>query len=285
MWGAILPDVKPQHKKFGKPLNVKSFSGRINPDFCRPDFLKKLNRIERVLEENSHQILMHGRNRVRLVPFPSSEGKDENIVVKEFITKGFNKVKTIILPSKAQKAWWGGIALLEKNLPTPLPVAYLEKSRTPFIEESIYFSVLEKGGEEIRFLFRRLISDELGLLVRSLASHLRCCHEKGILHRDLSDGNILVKKNTRDEFVFFLVDTNRIRVKKRLGVLKRVKNLTRLGVPDACQRLFLAEYFASEKVKKWAWVWYLSSKKAYTWHVRLKKRLFPSREVDSRGSV
>lgn len=277
MWGVILPDVKPQHKKFGKSLVLESFSGRINPEFCRPDFLKKLNRIEGVLEENSHPILMYGRNRIRLVPFPSSEGKYEDIVVKEFITKGFNRVKTIFLPSKAKKAWWGGVALLEKNLPTPLPVAYLEKCRTPFIEESIYFSVLEKGGEEIRSLFRKLISDELGLLVRSLANHLRCCHEKGILHRDLSDGNVLVKKNKRDEYDFFLVDTNRIRVKKRLGVLKRIKNLTRLGVPDACQRLFLAEYFASEKVKKWAWVWYRLSKKTYIWRVGLKKRLYPSR--------
>ncbi len=285
MWGAILPGVKAQHKKFGNPLKLESFKGRINPEFCQPDFMKKLKRIESILEEDSHRILMNGRNRIRLVSFPCPEGQHEDIVVKEFITKGLNRVKTIFMPSKARKAWWGGVALVEKNLPTPLPVAYLEKCRSPFIEESIYFSVLEKGGEEIRFLFRRLVPEDLESLVRSLAGHLRGCHEKGILHRDLSDGNILVKKNARGEYEFFLVDTNRIRVKKRLGVLKRIKNLTRLGIPDSFQRHFLAEYFFSEKPKKWAWVWYRLSKKAYTWHVGLKKRIYPSREANTRSSV
>jgi len=277
--------VKLQHKKFGRLLDLKSYKGRINPDFYRPDFVKKISQIDRLLQETSHQILMNGRNRISVIPFPLSEDKTADIVVKEFFTKDLNRMKTIFLPSKAQKAWWAGVALMERNLPTPVPVAYLEKKRSPFIDESSYFTVLEEGAEEIRFLFRRLSSDELESLIRSLARHLNFCHKKGILHRDLSDGNILVKKDAQGEYVFFLIDTNRVRLKNKLGILKRIKNLTRLGVPDACQRLFLEEYSVSGKVRKWEWLWYRFSKKTYTWHISLKKRLHPSREMKTRNSV
>ena len=95
----------------------------------------------------------------------------------------------------------------------------------------------------------------------------------------------MVKKNAREEYVFFLVDNNRIRVKERLGVLNRIRNLTRLGIPDAFQRLFLEEYFLAENVKKREWVWYRSIKKAYTWRIGLKKRIYPGREVNTGGSV
>ena len=264
---------------------MKSYRGRINPDFCLPDFVKKISKIEHVLQEASHQILMNGRNRIRVIPFPLSEEKSVDIVVKEFFTKGLNRIKTIVLPSKAHKAWRGSAALIERKLPTPVPVAYLEKRRSPFIGESCYFSVLEEEAEEIRYLFRRLPPDDLDSLIRSLARHLRHCHEQGVLHRDLSDGNILVKKNARDEYVFVLIDTNRIRLKKRLGMLKRIKNLTRLGVPESCQRRFLVEYSVSGSERKWVWLWYRFQKKMYTWQIGLKKRIFSGGEINPGDSV
>lgn len=269
--------MKDPQKEFGRLLDFQSYKGRINPDFYLPEFAKKMSEIEHLLRERSHQTLLNGRNRIRVIPFPLSEGRSIDIVVKEFFPKGLNRMKTILLPSKAAKAWRGGIALVERNLLTPVPVAYLEKRRILSVKENIYFSIHEKEAEEIRFLFRRSSSEELESLIRSLARHLRRCHEKGILHRDLSDGNILVKKNVRGDYGFYLIDTNRIRVKKRLGFLKRIKNLTRLGVPKTCQRLFLLEYSLSGKVGRWTWIWYRSCKNAYVWHIRLKRSLYTSK--------
>jgi len=271
--------VKLLNKKFGEPLDFPPFKGRINPEFQQPYFLEKIRRFDRFFQEISRQILFDGRNRISSISFFVSEGKTVNIVVKEFFTRGLSRLKTIFLPSKAQKAWLGGVALMERNIPTPVPVAYLEKDRSPFIDESCYFSVLEEGVEEIRHLFRRLPSEELSSLLQSLALHLSHCHEKGILHRDLSDGNILVRREGPEKQTFFLIDTNRIRLKKRLGSMKRIKNLTRLGVPDAFQLLFLEKYTRSKKVKKGVWFWYRFTKKSYTWHISLKKRLRLSRQT------
>lgn len=273
------------NKKFGTPLDLTSFKGCINPDFYLPYFVEKISQLDRFLQGTTYRILFNGRNRIRVVPFPLFEGITVEIVVKEFFTRGLNRMKTIFLPSKAQKAWWGGVALMEQEIPTPVPVAYLESSRSLFIEESYYLTVLEEGVDEIRHLFRQLSQKELCSLVQALAHHLRLCHKKGILHRDLSDGNILVKKNEQDEHTFFLIDTNRIRLKKRLGRLQKIKNLTRLGVPGEYQQRFLEVYSASGRVKKWVWFWYRFSKKAYIWHINLKKRLHISREIKTRNSA
>lgn len=283
--GVILPDVKLQIKKFGKPIDLTSYKGRINQDFYQPDFVEKISKLELLLKGNSHQILFSGRNRIIVVPFPISEGRTVEIVVKEFFTRGLSRMKTLFLSSKAQKAWWGGVALMEQDIPTPVPVAYLESSRSPFIEENFYLTVLEEGVDEIRHLFRQRSPKELCSLVQALAHHLSLCHKKGILHRDLSDGNILVKKNALDEHTFFLIDTNRIRLKKRLGRLQKIKNLTRLGVPDEYQQRFLEAYSASGRVKKWVWFWYRFSKKAYMWHINQKKRLRISREIKTGNSA
>jgi len=277
--------VKFPNKEFGEPLDLPPFKGRINPEFQRPDFVRKISRFDRIFQESPHQILFDGRNRISVIPFLLSEGKTINVAVKEFFTRGLNRMKTLLLPSKAQKAWLGSLALMERNIPTPIPVAYLEKNRSPFIDDSCYFSVLEEDVEEIRHLFRRLSSEELSSLVQSLACYLSLCHNKGILHRDLSDGNILVRREGQEKQTFFLIDTNRIRLKKRLGLLKRIKNLTRLGVPEAFQKLFLQKYTGSKKVKKRVWFWYRFTKKSYTWHIGLKKRLHLSCKTKTRNSV
>jgi len=284
MRGDILPDVKFPNN-FGEPLDFPPFNGRINPEFQLPVFVEKISRFHLLFQEDSHQILFDGRNKISVIPFLVSDGKAVNIVAKEFFTQGLSKMKTLFLPSKARKAWLGGISLMERNIPTPVPVAYMEKYRSPFIDESCYFSVFEEGVEEIRHLFRRLPPRELTSLVRSLACHLSLCHSKGILHRDLSDGNVLVRVEGQEKQTFFLIDTNRIRVKKRLGPLKKIKNLTRLGVPDDFQKYFLEEYTGTKKLKKRIWLWYKLTKKSYTWSINLKKRLRLSKETKTRNKV
>lgn len=262
-----------QNKEFGEPLEVESFRGRINTDFYQPDFVKKISKFNQLLLETSHQLLFDGRNRIRVIPFPLQEGKTVDIAVKEFFPQGLNRLKTIFLPSKAWKAWRGGVTLMEKGILTPVPVAYLERRKSFFVDESCYLTVLVKEVEEIRQLFRRLSPEKLSAFLRALARHLRRCHKEGVLHRDLSDGNILVKKDVQDGHVFFLIDTNRIRFKKKLNILMRIKNLIRLGVPREFQKYFLEEYTKTGQVKKWAWFWYRFGKQAYTWRIDLKKRL------------
>src|SRR4030042_1583003 len=72
------------------------------------------------------------------------------------------------------------------------PAGYLEKRKRGLGERSFFFAARVDGAEEIRGLFRRLPAVELEPLLPALAAFLSQCHDRGILHRDLSAGNVLV---------------------------------------------------------------------------------------------
>jgi serine/threonine protein kinase len=259
---------------FGDPLDFPLFKGRINPDFKHPSLLEKLGACDRLLQDLEGQVFTNRRNRVVLIRLPLSDGKSLDVVIKEFRSRSLNNLKTMFFPSRARKAWNGGIVLMEKGIATPSPVAYLERKKPFPTKQSYYLTVMEQESEEIRQLFRRLTGGELERLLRVLARHLFFCHEQGILHRDLSDGNVLVKMSSEGKYTFFLIDTNRIRVKGRIRASLRIKNLIRLGIPRLYQPFFLSQYTGTERLKKRAWYWYRINKSTYTHYTNLKQIFF-----------
>lgn len=249
------------------------FRGRTQAGYNHPLFLEAISDCRQLLNGKSTEILLDGRNRVGKVNLPRKDGRKADIVIKEFRSAGINRLKSLFLPGKAFKSWQGASALVERGIDTPPPVAYLEQRKGLFIAQSFFLAEKISGVEEIRFLFRNLPPSELRRLLTALSRRLSLCHKKGILHRDLSDGNILVREGQSGEFRFFLIDTNRIRIKKRLGLLKRIKNLIRLGVPAEHQRFFLEQYLGKSPVKRFLWFWYRMNKMAYSCYVELKKKL------------
>jgi len=260
-------------KEFGQPLSLPPFKGQIQASYNHPLFLQAISDCHRLLSEQETELLLDRRNRVGVVTLPQQEGKNVDVVIKEFHSVGVNKLKSLFLRGKAFKAWRGGVALVERGIETPSPVAYLEKRKRLFLDQSFFLAERVSGVEEIRFLFRKLPPSELRELLVPLSQHLSCCHKKGILHRDLSDGNILVKKDKSGEFRFYLIDTNRIRIKRRIGLMKAVKNLIRLGVPFEFQRFFLQHYLGTTRVKRFLWFWYRINKLIYSHYVEVKKKL------------
>ncbi|MFC2166196.1 lipopolysaccharide kinase InaA family protein, partial [Acidobacteriota bacterium] len=193
-------------------------------------------------------------------------------------TQGVDKLKSLFQSSKARRAWRGSLALVEAGLGTPLPVAYLEKRTRSFLEQSYFLAEYISDVTEIRALFQELSSDALDQLLRKLACYLSQCAEAGIDHRDLSDGNILVRKGTDGQNEFFLLDTNRIRCKKKVGALRGIKSLIRLGIPKERQKAFLTHYMHRSGVRGWPWLWYRVNKASYTNYVALK-RAFGLRKI------
>lgn len=260
-------------KEYGQSLSLPSCKGRIQESYNQPSFIQAISNCERLLSSPSCQILLEGRNRLGSLPLPRKDGKEIEVVIKEFHSRGVNKLKSILLQGKARKAWAGANALLERGIGTPFPLAYLEKRQNLALDKSYYLSKKVKDVEEIRSLFRNLPSEELLNLIVSLAQYLLSCHQKGILHHDLSDGNILVEKDNEKKYNFYLIDTNRIRIKRRISLLQRIKNLIRLGIPADAQPYFLSQYFGTPRVKKSLWLWYKTNKRTYSAYVELKKKL------------
>jgi serine/threonine protein kinase len=252
-------------------LDIPPFTGRILPDYDEPTIVEALKDCDALLKEA--RILEESRNRVGVIALPAKDGRTTELVIKEFRTQGVNKWKSLVLPSKAQKAWRGSLALVERGFLTPLPVAYLERRTSFFLDQSYFIAEYIPNIEEVRGLFRNLSHEELNPLLRDLANYLARCSGSGILHRDLSDGNVLVERKGGEQFRFFLLDTNRIRCRKRVGTFKGIKSLIRLGVPPELQRFFLAEYLFRSPVKRVHWLWYRLNKSCFTGYIRLKELL------------
>ncbi len=262
-----------KRKEYGQPLVLPPYKGRILSDYDHPQFIKAISDCQRLLDDPKTEILLDSRNRVGVVVISLGEKEKADVVIKEFRSRGVNRLKSLFVQGKAFKSWQGGMALAERGIDTPPPVAYLEKRSGPFLGQSFFLTERVYGVEEIRFLFRNLPPLELRKLLTSLSQHLFLCHRKGVLHRDLSDGNILVKKEGSGEFGFFLIDTNRVRIKDRIGRLRGIKNLIRLGVPSEHQRYFLEQYLGEVRLTGGVWFWYRLNKVVYSSYVGLKKKL------------
>jgi serine/threonine protein kinase len=254
-------------------LFVENFRGEVTPEFDDPLFLEAVSRPGDLWSRPGIEILLDQRNKVGVVRIPMSSGPPREIVIKEFAPRGLVRLKSFIQTSKALRAWRGALALKDRGLETAPPAAYLEERRGGLAGKSFFFAERVTGAEEIRSLFRRLTPSELEPLLSALAGHLSLCHDRGILHRDLSDGNILVKKSESGRFVFYLLDTNRIRLRKRLGSFRRAKNLIRLGVSAACQKEFLLGGSREKPFRRSHWFWYKGNKSVFTVYLGLKRKL------------
>ncbi len=261
----------------GELLALAGYKGKIHPRFNLPSLRGVLSSGSRLLDEPGVRYLESARNRIAMVSFPGPENSRIDCIVKEFTPRGIDKLKSVFLPSKALKAWRGSWALIEAGIDTPLPVAFLEKYSRFSLDHALFLAVAVPDADEVRTLLRSLQGRDLDALIQGLANLAQKCHGAGILHRDLSDGNVLVRWSARkkgfDPAVFVVLDTNRVRFQKRIGRIRGTKNLIRLGIPRLNQREFLRTYLGP---KKWAgtlWIWYWANKAVFSHYITLKSRL------------
>lgn len=272
-----------------RALALGHYWGAILSLYDDPVLLDALASPETLWRRPEARLLLDSRNRVSSLRLPLSNGRQVALVLKEFFPRGVNKLKSLIQPSRAERAWRGALALLAKGVDTPLPVAYLEARGKPketsrvsgeghprgFVRHALFLAEEITPAREIRALFQTFLLGNLGSLLTAMAAHLSSCHDQGLLHRDLSDGNILVEEAPDGRFRFFLIDTTRIRLHHRLGRFRRIKNLIRLGVPAPWQGFFLTEYFrfSGWKDSPLLRAWYRINKRLFTAYVAIKRKL------------
>jgi len=255
------------------PLDIEPYRGEFAAEFADPLFIAAVSHPEDLWVRPEAALLVATRNRVGTVRIVLSSGLSCDLVVKEFPARGLVRLKSLLQPSKAARAWQGALALKANGLGTASPAGYLEKRKRGLVERSFFFSARIDGAAEVRGLFRSLPPAELVPLLSGLAKFLSRCHDRGLLHRDLSDGNVLVKKAGPGREEFFLLDTNRVRAVKKLGGLRRAKNLIRLGIPPGLRERFLKDYFGEKPLPKPYWLWYRMNKAVFTAYMSLKRKL------------
>ncbi len=259
--------------EFGAPFVAGTFRGRSHPDLDR-ETVAALARCPELCDSPGSEVLLAGRNRVVATALPAGGGRTIDVVIKRFGARGLHRLKTLAVPSKAKKAWRGAAACLAAGVDTPTPIAFLERrGASGPVSECYFVSARVRNAGEIRPLFRELRGEDLRTLVTDVAAWARAAHDRGVLHRDLSDGNLLVSAGPDGRRRFLVIDTNRIRSAAKLSRVARLRGLVRLGVPAPLRGELLAAYFGRPCAPAGARRTYLLMKGAFSRYLGLKRAL------------
>lgn len=184
------------------------------------------------------EVLWSGRNEVRALSLHSGR----QIVVKRFKTPMLiQQLGYLFRTHKARKAYLNAQELLRRGIDTPHPVACILHYRQCLIHDAYYIS-LRNDNPPIEDLLYRDDWDED--LARAFALFAATLHRRGILHHDLNDTNVRYARNADGEYLFSLIDINRMSFYDRLEDIpmkERIENITRFT-----NRAKLFEYVARE---------------------------------------
>ncbi len=208
-------------------MNVK-----LNPNY--PHLLPLIENLDEHFQKSS-TILYDARNQIRVVSF---EGED--YVVKAFkVPNLINRIAyRYFRPSKAKRSYEYSLKIGKELCPEP--VAYIEEYNVTLLAKSYYISRFYNYDYTIQVLLYDDDFKERKQILEAFADFTFHLHEKGILHRDYSHGNILVKK-LGAEYQFKVIDVNRMQFKE-LDIEERMNNFSRLNPNDKGLKIITEKY-------------------------------------------
>jgi tRNA A-37 threonylcarbamoyl transferase component Bud32 len=258
----------------------ESFTGKLARAY-RPD--DPAAELARLLDPTAAIETIHwGRNYIYAAEMRTASGPVE-VVVKQFRNHGWRRVwDRRLRGSKALRSWRSSSAMREVDIPTPEPVLLAESGRPD--GPSFFVTRRLEGVYEVRHFFRRLTGQpdagefpEVGDadFLAQLGRFCRSIHDAGVWYRDLSMGNVLVQPDDSGGLDLWLVDCNRARVGRRLGVVRRIRDLCRFPIVQPHHgEAFLGGYWGEVPSKldpRW-WFW-VASVRGYLAKHAIKSRL------------
>jgi len=193
-----------------------------------PKFQKYKSNLTTIIENfnSSGELFGDGqRNKIKLFDLD-----DQKINIKSFkIPFFFNKIiYGYFKKSKAKRSYEYALRLINYDIGTPYPIAFIENKSFFGLEDSYYLC------EHIQydFMFRDLVESEsfpdIVNILKQFTQFTFNLHQKGIEFLDHSPGNTLIKKLDGGKYDFYLVDLNRMKFHKVLSYDTRISNLRRL---------------------------------------------------------
>lgn len=235
---------------------------------------------ERLVAPPKETALRHARNAIWTITDPRADRA--KLVVKQPIKMHLHKkLLDRFKPSKGLRSWNGSSELLRRAIGVAPPVAYFEKIGDRSLTQNYYLCghvAADFSARELLSAFARGATTFAGVadadVYRQLCDYLHAMHGRGIFFRDLSGGNILIRKTADDTLAFSLIDTGRIHVFSRpLPLGKRLADLTRIcnKLHWAGRKQFMALYMA-RLGRKFSW-WQRVPFYLYDTKVALKRHI------------
>ncbi len=264
----------------GRVFAFPEYEGRVLERYDSPDLeAQVLNLADPAA---ALETLHWGRNYLYRAQLETPEGLIP-VAVKLFRHEGGLRAR--LRRDKARASWRMARAFQEAGLPTaePVLIGWSTKPKGPSIFVTRYLPKVV----EARYLFRavhegRLSEDfpevDFEAFLERLGAVLRRMHEAGFWHRDMSIGNVLMRRDPSDPKApgngeLFLIDLNRARQRRRLTLSERTRDLCRLSIlEEEHQDRFLRAYWQEELGPFRRWL-YHRYQRGFLRKVETKKKL------------
>jgi serine/threonine protein kinase len=204
---------------------------QINTPFSH--FESFILNIREYFDQNSDSI-HKARNELKIITH-----HDEDLVVKSFkipnvLRRGYY---TFFRDTKAKKSYDNSIKI---GAFTPKPLAYIEFYNCALLSDSYFIAENFNYDFTIREpLLDENFEDRAGVFA-AFAEFTLKLHNNGILHKDYSPGNILIRKD-KNGYLFKIVDINRMEF-KTLSLEERLKNFNKLWAKDEDLKTIVERY-------------------------------------------
>ena len=186
-------------------------------------------------DSNKYHMIRTPPPRTVVSTFLNNIDQKEKVFIKIYHLSFFtDMIKYFFQKSKGRKEWEIGNELLGQGIPTALPIAVGEGYRLGILKENY---LILKGIENGKSLKHYIVQGR-GLakkrnLPKILAVFIKEIHRKGILHRDLHAGNIIVQEQGKDIVKLYLIDLHDVDILNKLTISQILKNFAQINNPKA----------------------------------------------------
>ena len=169
---------------------------------------------------------------------------EEKVNIKFFQKPGWFKsiIYSFFRSTKAKRSFDYANYLIEHNILTPFPIAYIEnRSGLGFLKDSYYISEQIDYDFTIRELIHDPLFPERNLILEQFAEFTFKMHEAKINFLDHSPGNTLVVKKDSGKYEFYLIDLNRMNF-KNLSIEDRMDNFKKMWLSRTMVKVIARAY-------------------------------------------
>lgn len=216
-----------------------------------PGFGETLSQLSFLIEKKSALLAPPGRHRVQRLELPCG-GETLDAVVKTYgVQPAWRDRLARETGSKAERAFRNALRLRAAGIGTPAPIAVAERWEGDRLREACFVAAYVPGLTSFRDELDRLYSRAprcapLMDLLQNVADAVRAFHDAGLLHRDLGNQNVGLRRDpdapAAPWSVCFL-DLNRAQRAENPTPAQRGADLARLDLPSDFLRVFHAMYF------------------------------------------
>jgi hypothetical protein len=216
-----------------------------------PGFGDTLSQLPFLVQKKSAPLVPPGRHRIDRLALPcGSETLDA--VVKTYGSQAAWRDRLAAQNgSKAERAFRNALVLRAVGVGTPAPIAVVERWEGPRLLESRFVTAYVPDLTSFRDELNRLYSRAprcapLMDLLQCAADAVRALHDAGLLHHDLGNQNIGLRRNpdgSAASWSVLFLDLNRAHSVPNPSPAERGADLARIDLPSDFLRVFHAMYF------------------------------------------